>query len=688
MSFVADQVRRIDIQLDRLQLSGQSFILSAPPSPILTTSSFDTEHRSDEVFKGLPPLRIRELQAAVKSLSTASSSKPLLSSTRIQYLLEQGSFRPRETLASTQSEADASYESELEWLLIGKATAQTYGLILNILLEQTIPLSNDIWYWEEVLGSYRYTGLYTIQTSPLRLWDWSKDIYEDAWSRLDSRTRDGVKALTFASLADRWKHFYGLMKESVRERSLADVQRHVMSPFALSRAEARKKQHGLKRLREMSASGLGVLMDEGLSFDTDEEGAIARGNQAGSQDGEEWKNVVAKSVALMESILRNITTLEGGVTDFEDTIFATVEDDHELAQEPSSEENPIPRPLVLSARLRSILSVHVPQHTAVSSYLAKEYGRPSRLTRYWLPVTALLLSSSTLLRIFINRKAEIVTWVRELGTTVIDFWENWVVEPVKKVIGTIRHDKDSEVAIMSKGSLESDRASLERMVVDFAVDNPDTSGGAPLTENQIANVRSKVKEGDLTPVLRAYERDLRKPFMGTVRGDLVRALLIQVQKTKVDVEVAVGGIDALLKSQELVFGFVGLTPGILVCLGVSRWLGSFFGSRRGIKQGKKQGQMIRILRAMLPAYSSLSSNIDRILSASTSANNGMLSYKEHGLLLCEIHVLRQNAQRVLPGDIHREFLEEVDDLVDIRMGVNRQLKVVERMRWAYARWLR
>ena len=43
--------------------------------------------------------------------------------------------------------------------------------------------------------------------------------------------------------------------------------------------------------------------------------------------------------------------------------------------------------------------------------------------------------------------------------------------------------------------------------------------------------------------------------MGTIRGDLIRALLIQVQKTKVDVELAVSGIDALLKSQELVFGY-------------------------------------------------------------------------------------------------------------------------------------
>jgi nuclear-control-of-ATPase protein 2 len=68
-------------------------------------------------------------------------------------------------------------------------------------------------------------------------------------------------------------------------------------------------------------------------------------------------------------------------------------------------------------------------------------------------------------------------------------------------------------------------------------------------------IADKVREGDLTPVLRAYEKDLRTPFVGTVRGDLVRALLIQIQKTKVDVEVAMSGIDALLKSQELVFGY-------------------------------------------------------------------------------------------------------------------------------------
>ena len=66
----------------------------------------------------------------------------------------------------------------------------------------------------------------------------------------------------------------------------------------------------------------------------------------------------------------------------------------------------------------------------------------------------------------------------------------------------------------------------------------------------------------------------------------------------------------------------------------------------------------------------------------------MLSYKDHGMLLCEVHILRQKAQCVLPGEIYNEFLEEVSELVDLRTGLERQTRVVERIRWAYSKWLR
>ncbi|KFY04903.1 hypothetical protein O988_00427 [Pseudogymnoascus sp. VKM F-3808] len=669
MSIVADQVRRVDSQLDRLQLAN---IKSATSSPVLTYRRLSTTSEPTEHISSSP--QIDELQVLIKALSATSSSKALLPAWRISMLLEQAGLEEGEVNAL--GETKSPYEKELEWLLVSKATVQAYGVLLNTLLEQTIPLSNDIWYWDEVLGSYTFTAIYTIQTSPLRLWDWTKDIYEDSrnrFARLREAPEETLSATSIGTnVTARWKTFYGLVRDSIRERSVTDIQARVLSPLAKSRSEARRKQAGLKRLREMSASGLGVLMDEGLNFDIAEDNTGSHG-----MDGSDWNVVVERSVALMDTVLRNVTALETGVSEFEDIVFASVADDPEISSRSMGMGELRDKPAKLCKRLQNILSKHIPAHVQAQQHLRSQYGRPSRLVRYWLPATALLLSSTTILRIVVNRKAAILQWIQDLGSTMQDFWMNWIVDPTKKIIKTIRHDEGSEVAIMSRESLKGDRDSLERMVVDFAIDNPQASGmGGSLSEEHIAEIRAKVKEGDLTPVLRAYEKDLRRPFVGTVRGDLVRTLLIQVQKTKVDVEVALSGIDALLKSQELVFGFVGLTPGILVCIGVGRYISGMFGERRGQKYGHRAGQMIRVLR-----------HIDRILTTSTPSPSGILSYKDHGLLLCEVHVLRSRAAKLFPGEVEREFFEDVSELGDISIGIERQLKVVQRIRWAYGKWL-
>ncbi|KAL8774570.1 MAG: hypothetical protein Q9209_000943 [Squamulea sp. 1 TL-2023] len=548
MSFVFDQVRRIDVQLDRLHWNKYAIQFSPVPS----SASGSTP--SDDGFIDNPPdsIRVGELQAAIKQLSVGSSRSFLPAAETILSALRHVAMFDDQSSAQNHGQTRKTHpvEQDLEWLLVSKAVAQTHGLIISLLLEQTLPLGWDIWYWDEVLSCSYYLGLYFVQTSPSRIWQWSKSIYVDARKRLHSfegiESADHAEAVT---ISRSWSKFYGLIRDSIRDRSLADAPAKVLSPLMLYRSEVRSKQKGLRRLREMSACGLGVLVDEGMNLDFDD------GNfRRGKNDKDEWKTIVSRSVSLMETVLRNLTILDLGIQEFEDIVFTSVEDDTELSQVNSTDDDSNQSLALMANRLQLVLQVHLPNHVTNSRHIVEEYGRPSRMIRYWLPTTALLLSSSTLLRIAVNRKAQFVTWVRELGTTTIDFWYNWVVEPIRKLIGTIRHDKDSEIAIMSRKSLEGDRASLERMVVDFARDNSSTASGAPLDEVEIENVRAKVREGDLTPVLRAYEKDLRRPFVGTIRGNLIRALLIQVQKTKVDVEVAVGGIDALLKSQELVFG--------------------------------------------------------------------------------------------------------------------------------------
>ncbi|KAL8834035.1 MAG: hypothetical protein Q9170_003966, partial [Blastenia crenularia] len=660
MSLVYDQVRRIDVQLDRLHWAKHA------SSPSSVDSESDGTTSSDEA--PVDANRIESLQVGIKLLSTTTARNAPLSSESIQDALRSANLLDHSSAAENQSiiNRPSSSEQDFEWLLVSKATAQTHGLILQLLLDQTLPLGWDIWYWGEVLGSPYYLGLYSLQTLPLRVWQWSRDVYGDVRKKLQPCEGTAPTDQTRAgdSITRNWPRFYSLVKESIHARPLRGAQSRIMSPLMLHRSEVRSKQQGLQKMREISACGLGVLVDEGMNLENDE-GGVSRAKG----DKHEWKMVVLKSVALMETVLRNLTVLDLGTHEFEDMVFTSVEDDTELSHVDISSDDSNQRLALMIHRLKLILQVHVPNHISSSKQLVTKYGRPSWVLRYWLPATAVLLSSSTLLRVAVNRKAELVTWIREFGGTTMDFWNNWVVEPIRKLVGTIRHDKDAEIAIMSKESLQGDQASLERMVVDFARDNPPTTSAVPLNEAELANIGAKVREGDLTPVLRAYEKDLRRPFIGTVRGELIRALLIQVQKTKVDVEVAVGGIDALLKSQELVFGFIGLTPGVLVCFGLFRWLGGFFGGRKSKVERKSRMQMIRLLR-----------NIDRILSGSVPSTNGMLSYKDHGMLLCEIHILRQSAQRAMPGNVFAEFLEEINELTDLRTGIERQLRVADRIK--------
>lgn len=260
---------RLDAYLDRLP------VLSEGSSE---DGASDAGEKSYAAVDALSVPRLDRLLRIVQSLSTTSSSQPLLPAHRIRALLVQSDLpSARHGLdgdEATPTDPKTAYENEIEWLLVTKATVQVYGVILNALLDRIIPLSDDIWYWSEVLGSYAYSSLYTIQTSPLRWWAWSHDVYLASKARFRSVPADFVDS-TATGMSQRWQQFYAIVRDSIRERSLANIQRKVLSPVALCRSEARRKQAQLRKLRGVTASGLGVLMDEGLQLghDDDKSGA-------------------------------------------------------------------------------------------------------------------------------------------------------------------------------------------------------------------------------------------------------------------------------------------------------------------------------------------------------------------------------------------------------------------------------
>lgn len=103
-----------------------------------------------------------------------------------------------------------------------------------------------------------------------------------------------------------------------------------------------------------------------------------------------------------------------------------------------------------------------------------------------------------------------------------------------------------------------DEKSLERMVVEYVQDQHLVSTA------ELDQLTEEVRRGNLTIIMKQYERDLKTPFKSVFGGDIVRLVLIQIQKTKVDLEIAMQALDKLLRSNELNFAFLAVMPTLLI----------------------------------------------------------------------------------------------------------------------------
>lgn len=233
-------MKNIDSQLDQLLVTK---VQGSPENE--TAESLDGTHdaslRTDS--------KTHHLQTLIKSLSAVAPSSPIPSKRRhVQHTL-----RTFTQIISTSSSA-SSYDSELEWFLLAKITNRVYGHVLQALIDQTLPLNDELWYYLEIINSQRSTALYSLQTSPLRFWAWSKDVYAEV------RTRG-------ADLSEGWQQFYGHVKSVVKQRSLADVRRRAAAPMALIQDEVRQKIAALERAKRINASAVGYLLSSGFNDD-------------------------------------------------------------------------------------------------------------------------------------------------------------------------------------------------------------------------------------------------------------------------------------------------------------------------------------------------------------------------------------------------------------------------------------
>lgn len=76
--------------------------------------------------------------------------------------------------------------------------------------------------------------------------------------------------------------------------------------------------------------------------------------------------------------------------------------------------------------------------------------------------------------------------------------------------------------------------SLHRMAISLTQDKYRGLSYPPQAHTSaLDELTAQILSGDLTPVLKIYENDLRSPLRSALTGSLIRSLLVQVQRMKV-----------------------------------------------------------------------------------------------------------------------------------------------------------
>lgn len=81
-------------------------------------------------------------------------------------------------------------------------------------------------------------------------------------------------------------------------------------------------------------------------------------------------------------------------------------------------------------------------------------------------------------------------------------------------------------------------------------------------------------------------------------------------------------------------------------------------------------------------------NVDRTLTNSSPTANGLLSSRDHGLLICETQLMIEKAGSLLNGINFTDFKEDVAELLDVKRGIQNQSRVIQRIVWTYSKELR
>ncbi|XP_051142694.1 protein DGS1, mitochondrial isoform X2 [Andrographis paniculata] len=307
------------------------------------------------------------------------------------------------------------------------------------------------------------------------------------------------------------------------------------------------------------------------------------------------------------------------------------------------------------------------------SVLVSKHRKPRKVTLYWIRYSCGILGVSVcslwLLRHSkLMGSSDIDNWIREAKDSAKSFWNDHVEQPVL----SIRDELFETFRKRQKGAMEREEVqltadSLHRTLLAFS----EQTTGKRFPENTSDQEMLEI-------VMTRYEKELMHPIQGLVGGELVRALLIQVQKLKLDIEEAMLELDQILRANEINFAILAALPAFFISLALAMLV------RAWLKQDTRaegRGRVARIQRRLLLV------EIERAIMQMQNFNNQGLENDAqcmYGLVLCFLDSLHCTVEGHAKAT--GEWISLRQDMMDLAkpgLKPDHKLLITSRMERAY-----
>ncbi|XP_021734279.1 protein DGS1, mitochondrial-like [Chenopodium quinoa] len=214
--------------------------------------------------------------------------------------------------------------------------------------------------------------------------------------------------------------------------------------------------------------------------------------------------------------------------------------------------------------IRGAINIIYQNLQKLDSYLSliiARHRKPRKMTRYWIWYTcgAVGLSVCSLWIVRHSRlvgSPDIDDWICEAKESTITFWTEHVEQPLMSIRDELFETfRKRHRGVMDSEEVQLTANSLHRMLVAFCEQANGQNFPKNATDLELLQI-----------VMERYEKEMVHPLKSAFGGELPRAMLIQVQKLKLDIETAMLELNQILKANEINFAILAALPAFALFL--------------------------------------------------------------------------------------------------------------------------